>query len=83
LFDFAPPRGGCVCFPLYRGSEGAGAFCRRLVEAAGVVLLPADIYASALIDVPDDRVRVGVGRRDPEPGLAALDAFLVQASPAS
>ena len=51
-------------------------FCRRLVERTGVVLLPADIYTSVLAPVPSDRFRIGVGRRDPEPALAAFDDFL-------
>ncbi len=76
LFDWEHPQGGCVAFPRYRGEEGVEAFCRELVEEAGVVLLPASIYASALAPVPADRFRIGVGRKDPEPGLAALGAFL-------
>jgi len=75
-FDWEHPQGGCVSFPRYLGADGVEAFCRDLVEQAGVVLLPASIYASALAPVPTDRFRVGVGRRDPEPALAALDAFL-------
>jgi hypothetical protein len=45
------------------------------------VLLPADIYASELATVPADRFRIGVGRRDPEPALAALGAFLREDRP--
>ena len=41
-----------------------------------MVLLPASIYASELADVPADRFRIGVGRADPEPALAAFDGFL-------
>jgi aspartate/methionine/tyrosine aminotransferase len=59
------------------------AFCRDLVEQAGVVLLPASIYASELGDVPADRFRIGVGRADPEPALEAFDAFLAQRAVAS
>ena len=69
------PEGGCVCFPRYLGGD-VEAFCRELLEAAGVVLLPADIYASDVGAVPADRFRIGVGRRDPEPALAAFEAFL-------
>ena len=72
LFDWEHPQGGCVCFPRYRGGDGVEAMCRDLVETAGVVLLPASIYASALAAVPADRFRIGVGRRGSE---AALDAF--------
>lgn len=76
LFEWAHPRAGCVCFPRYRGADGVEAFCHDLVEQAGVVLLPASIYASALGDVPPDRFRIGVGRADPEPALEALGGFL-------
>ncbi len=75
-FAWEHPQGGCVSFPRYLGPEGVEAFCHALVERAGVVLLPASIYASGLAPVPADRFRIGVGRRDPEPGLAALEAFL-------
>jgi len=70
------PAGGCVSFPRYRGDDGVETFCRELVETEGVVLLPASIYASELGPVPADRFRIGVGRRDPEPALAALGRFL-------
>jgi aspartate/methionine/tyrosine aminotransferase len=75
-FAWEAPQGGCVSFPRYRGAEGVEVFCRELVEQAGVVLLPAGIYASALGEVPADRFRIGVGRREPEPALQALDSFL-------
>lgn len=76
LFTWTRPEGGCVAFPRYHGSEGVEVFCRRLVESAGVLLLPASVYASELATVPDDRFRLGVGRRDPEPALAAFDSWL-------
>src|SRR5215208_1253387 len=75
-FAWDPPQGGCVCFPRLLTDEPARTFCRRLVDEAGVLLLPADVFASELGDVPQDRFRVGAGRRDPEPGLEALGAFL-------
>jgi aspartate/methionine/tyrosine aminotransferase len=76
LFAWAPPQAGCVCFPRYLGDDGVETFCRELVEQAGVVLLPASIFASALAPVPADRFRIGVGRAAPEPALAALANFL-------
>jgi aspartate/methionine/tyrosine aminotransferase len=77
LFDWEHPQGGCVCFPRYRGDD-VERLCRELVEQAGVLLLPASVYRSELADLPTDRFRIGVGRRDPEPGLAAFGDFLRQ-----
>jgi aspartate/methionine/tyrosine aminotransferase len=83
LFAWEHPQAGCVCFPRYLGPDGVEAFCRDLVEQAGVVLLPASIYASELGEVPGDRFRIGVGRADPEPALRALGAWLAQRAVAS
>ncbi|MEV4596952.1 aminotransferase class I/II-fold pyridoxal phosphate-dependent enzyme [Amycolatopsis sp. NPDC049253] len=76
LFDWAPPQGGCVCFPRYLGADGVEAMCTELVEQRGVLLLPASIYRSDLTATPDDRFRVGVGRLGPDEGLAAWAEFL-------
>ncbi|GAA0590822.1 pyridoxal phosphate-dependent aminotransferase [Kutzneria viridogrisea] len=76
LFEFAPPEGGCVCFPRYLGTEGATEFCRRAVEEVGVLLVPGEVFASRLTPVPADRFRIGVGRRDPEPALDALRGWI-------
>jgi aspartate/methionine/tyrosine aminotransferase len=75
-FEWTPPQGGCVAFPRLTTGEPTITFCRRLVQTAGVLTLPADIYESTLAPTPSDRFRIGVGRRDPEPALAAFDAFL-------
>jgi aspartate/methionine/tyrosine aminotransferase len=76
LFEWAPPHGGCVAFPRYLGAEGVEEMCRELLERQSVFLLAASIYRSDLAPVPEDRFRIGVGRRDPGPALAAFDAYL-------
>jgi len=76
VFAWEHPQGGCVCFPRLLTGEPSASFCRRLVEQAGVVLLGADIYESQLAEVPADRFRIGVGRRDPAAALAAFGEFL-------
>ena len=78
LFDWQPPRGGCIAFPRYLGDDGVEAMCARLVEEAGVLLLPASIFESALIATPADRFRVGVGRADPEPALASWAGWIAR-----
>ena len=59
LFEWAIPDGGCIAFPRYKGAEGVERFCKELVEQAGVLLLPASVYQSALTPVPADRFRIG------------------------
>ncbi|MER6917207.1 pyridoxal phosphate-dependent aminotransferase [Streptomyces sp. NPDC000594] len=72
LFAWRAPDGGCVAYPRYLGADGVERFCARLVEEAGVLLLPASVYRSELTATPGDRFRIGVGR---EGAKAALDAF--------
>ena len=75
-FEWVAPQGGCVTFSRYLGSEGVEEMCRELLDRHGVFLLPASIYRSDLAPVPEDRFRIGVGRRDPGPALEAFDAYL-------
>jgi aspartate/methionine/tyrosine aminotransferase len=76
LFEWQRPQGGCVSFPRYLGADGVEAMCADLVREAGILLLPASIYRSELTPVPADRLRVGVGRRDPQDPLDAWAAWL-------
>lgn len=76
LFAWHAPDGGCVAYPRYLGPGDVGTFCRELVEQAGVLLLPADIYRSDLAAAPVDRFRIGIGRTDPAPALAAFAGWL-------
>ncbi|WP_175412727.1 aminotransferase class I/II-fold pyridoxal phosphate-dependent enzyme [Streptomyces sp. TRM64462] len=76
LFEWRAPDGGCVAYPRYLGPGGVEELCTRLVEEAGVLLLPASVYRSELTATPTDRFRVGVGRADPEAGLAAFADWL-------
>jgi aspartate/methionine/tyrosine aminotransferase len=76
LFDWQPPAGGCVCFPRYKGGD-VEEFCRQLLHAEGVLVLPASMYESEITDaVPTDHFRVGIGRLGLEEGVAAFDRFL-------
>jgi hypothetical protein len=65
-----------VAFPRYTGADGVEEFCRRAVEQAGVLLLPASLFHSDLAEVPPDRFRIGIGRRHPGPALDALRRVL-------
>lgn len=83
LFHWSRPNGGCVAFPRYLGSDGVEAFTRKLVEEAGVLLLPASLYATDLGPTPADHFRIGFGRVGPEAGLDAFRRHLDQHYPRS
>jgi aspartate/methionine/tyrosine aminotransferase len=76
LFDWVVPDGGCIGYPRYNGSDGVEAFCKDLVEQAGVLLLPASVYTSALNETPADRFRIGYGRTGITAGLDAMRSFI-------
>jgi aspartate/methionine/tyrosine aminotransferase len=78
LFDWYVPDGGVVGYPRYKGVEGVEAFCARLIEDSGIMLLPASIYRSDLQRTPTDRFRIGFGRVDFAPGLEAMRASIAR-----
>ena len=75
-FEWYTPDGGCVAYPRYLGSEGVERFCDRLVEEAGVLLLPGSMYRSELLPTPPDRFRIGYGRSGMDEALSALENFI-------
>jgi aspartate/methionine/tyrosine aminotransferase len=76
LFEWQRPDGSCMGYPRYLGPEGVEEFARRLVEEAGVLVLPSTIYRSELGETPTDRFRIGFGRTGLDEGLAALEAHV-------
>ncbi len=76
LFEWTQPDGGCIAYPKFLGRGGVEEFCQSLVEEAGVLLLPASIYHSELLESPQNRFRIGFGREGIDEGLAAFDEFL-------
>lgn len=76
MFEWHTPDGGCVAYPRYFGLDGVERFCERLVEEAGVLLLPASMYRSSLLQTPADRFRIGYGRYGMDEALNAFEAFL-------
>lgn len=81
LFEWRRPDGGCVGYPRYKGPGTADDFCRDLIEKAGILLLPPKIYQSELMPTPNDRFRVGFGRKNIESALAAFRLYLNRSSP--
>ncbi|OLN30574.1 aminotransferase, classes I and II [Desulfovibrio sp. DV] len=78
LFHFVPPRGGLTAFPgLCQGR--ADVFCRELLAATGVLLLPGSLYGE---DWPE-HFRIGFGRADFAENLERLAAFCQNWDPAA
>ncbi len=69
-FALAPPRAGSVCLLRLRDGH-ATEFCRRLVDEAGIMLLPSSVFQFG-----DEHVRVGLGREDMPDVLARLEGAL-------
>ena len=76
LFQWYRPDGGCIAYPRYVGPGRVDAFAQDLVERAGVLLLPATVYRSALGPTPTDRFRIGYGRAKLAEGLDAFRQHL-------
>lgn len=76
LMQWTPPQGGCVGFVRYLQDESAEAFCNRLVEEHGVLLLPASLYGSELMHYAPNSFRIGFGRAHFADGLRAFEQAL-------
>jgi aspartate/methionine/tyrosine aminotransferase len=75
-FEWYKPDGGCIAYPRYLGADGVERFCERLVNEAGVLLLPASMYRSDVLPTPPDRFRIGYGRLGMDEALTAFESFL-------
>ena len=76
LFDWTHPDGSCIGFPRFLGRGGVERFCQELVEQEGVLLLPASLYRSELMQAPIDHFRIGFGRDNIQAGLGAFRRYL-------
>lgn len=76
LFEWRKSDGGCVGFPKYKGPGNTNQFCEDLVNKTGILLLPPKIYHSELLDTPQDRFRIGFGRKNIEKGLSVFHDYL-------
>lgn len=76
LLEWVPPAAGPVAYPaLVQGGgtgEGANAFCARVLERSGVLLMPGTLFD----DCDHRHVRIGYGRKTFPEGLARLEEAL-------
>jgi len=71
--EWAPPRGGCVGFPRLVDGGSADDLAERLLREEGTLVTPGSLFG----DLPE-HVRIGFGRKDLEPALAALARVLAR-----
>lgn len=71
-FDWLRPTAGPIAFPRLREGGNAADFCRNLVEQAGVLLLPGELYAPEY----SAHFRIGFGRANLPEALARLEDFV-------
>lgn len=71
LFSPRPPQCGPIAFHKMELEEPIGAFCERLVDEAGVLLLPGSVYA-----VEGPYFRMGYGRANFAENLAVFERWL-------
>lgn len=76
IFDWSHPDGGCISYPRFTGRGHVEDFCTQLIEEEGVLLLPASLYRSELMEAPKDRFRIGFGRHNIDAGLEAFGNFM-------
>jgi aspartate/methionine/tyrosine aminotransferase len=70
IFDWSPPNASTIGFAGFKPHQEAQAFCEKLVQEAGVLLLPGSVY-----DEPR-HIRFGYGRRNMPESLAQLESWL-------
>ena len=70
LFAWAPPKGGSIAFPEWRGPGTVDALCQGLLDAHGAMLLPGSIF-----DMPGPRFRLGLGRAHFAEALERLERY--------
>ena len=75
LLRWVPPQAGSVTFPTLVAGD-VDAFCARVLERSGVLLLPGTVF-----DAASHEVRLGFGRANLAEALDRLDAVLDQPSP--
>lgn len=71
LFVWVKPKAGTICFPKLKMQIGAYDFCQKVVNEAGIMVLPSTVY-----DYDDKHFRVGFGRENMGEALGKLDEYL-------
>jgi len=69
LMDWVRPQAGPIAFPKLTNNSSSERFCTRLVDKAGVLLLPSSAFMYG-----DNHFRIGFGRKNMPEALSQLEA---------
>ncbi|WP_244276325.1 pyridoxal phosphate-dependent aminotransferase [Methylobacterium indicum] len=78
VFEADEPRNLAFAYPRFRGREGATDFARTLASEAGLLVLPSVLWRSSLAPIPEDRLRLGLGRIRSFAALGVLEKHLLR-----
>lgn len=70
LFEWVRPNASPMCFPRFKGSQGASQFCDDVVRDVHVMLLPGSVYGEPR------HIRFGYGRKNMPEALERLSSYL-------
>ena len=76
LFSWVRPKAGTICFPKILFNEDSLKFCQRVVNDAGIMLLPSTVYG-----YDHEHFRIGFGRENMPKVLAQFDKYLKSKPP--
>ena len=74
-FEWIKPKAGTIGFPRLNGPMTASGFCRKVVQEAGIMLLPSTVF-----DYGDQHFRLGFGRENMPEVLEIFRDFLKKTS---
>ena len=71
LFSWIKPKAGTIGFPRLKTNINSLAFCQKIVEKTGIMLLPSTVY-----DFEDRYIRIGFGRENMPEVLKQFDNYI-------
>lgn len=71
LFEWVRPKAGTIGFPKLKGNVDSLEFCQKIVNEAGIMLLPSTVY-----DYNNKHFRIGFGRENMPEALEKLEEYL-------
>jgi len=71
LFEWVQPKAGTIGFPKLKGYIDSLEFCQKVVNEAGIMLLPSTVY-----DYDNKHFRIGFGRENMPEALKKLEDYI-------